>query len=98
MIIQNSSRTLMAQKLKNCLPWLTRTHSWVPMVPFMSLLWSNFCIYIFMLLLSFSIFSGQGSLKIANENKNTKTLTLEASYIVLGSLDCCCCIVVLRPR
>ena len=43
------------------------------MVPFMRLLWPNFCIYIFMLLLSFSVFSAQRSLKLENENNNTKT-------------------------
>ena len=40
----------------------------------MRLLWLNFCIYVFMLLFSFSIFSDPWSLKIENENNNTKTL------------------------
>ena len=53
---------------------LTGTHSWVPMIPYMRLLWSNFCIYAFMLLFSFSIFSDRRSLKIENENNSTKTL------------------------
>ena len=39
------------------LPCLTRTRSWVPMIPYMRLLWSNFCIYLFVLLILFSIFS-----------------------------------------
>ena len=50
------------------------------MVPYMRLLWSNFCIYVFMLLFSYSIFidrqfSDCRSLKIENENNNTKTET-----------------------
>ena len=69
------SRTLMAR-----LPYLTRTRSLVPMIPYMRLLWSNFCIYAFMLSFSFSIFSDRRSLKIENENNSTKTLTVEASY------------------
>ena len=43
------------------------------MIPHLSLVWSNFCIYGFMLLFSFSIFSDRGSLKIENENNSTKT-------------------------
>ena len=39
----------------------------------MTILWSNFCIYVFVLLFSFSIFSDRRSLKIENENNNTKT-------------------------
>ena len=57
------------------------------MVLFMRLLWSNFCIYVFTLLSSFSIFNEGGSLKIENENNNSKTLTAEVSYIGLGSLE-----------
>ena len=42
---------------------------------------SDFCIYVFMLLFSFSIFSDRWSLKIENENNNTKILTAEAPSI-----------------
>ena len=38
--------TLMARTLMACLPCLTRTGSLVPMIPYMRLLWSNFCIYV----------------------------------------------------
>ena len=48
------------------------------MVPYMRLLESKFCIYVFMLLFSFSVFSDRGSLKIENENYNMKTLTAES--------------------
>ena len=68
----------MAQTLMAHLPCLTRTRPWVPMIPYMRLLWSNFCIYVFMLLFSFSIFSDRRSLKMENENNSTKTLTAEA--------------------
>ena len=51
------------------------------MVPCMRLLWSNFCIYVSMLLFSFSIFKDLQSLKIEKENNNTKTVTTEVSYI-----------------
>ena len=70
-----------------CLLSLTRTHSWVPMISFMKLLWSNFCLYIFMLLFSFSIFSDRQSLKIENEINNIKTLTAEAPYIGLHFIN-----------
>ena len=72
----------MAQTLMARLPWLTRTHSWVPMIPYMRLLSSNFCIYVFLLLFSFSIFSDRRSLKIENENNNTKTLATKVPSIV----------------
>ena len=45
----------MAQTLKARLPCLNETRSWIPMVPYMGLLWSNFCIYVFLLLFLFSI-------------------------------------------
>ena len=77
-----TARTLMAR-----IPCLTRIHSWVPRVPYMRLLWSIFCIYFYMLLLSFSIFSDRRSLKIENENNSTKILTAEVSYMGLGSLE-----------
>ena len=37
----------------------------------MRLLWPNFCIYVFVLLFSFSIFSDRRSLKIENEKENS---------------------------
>ena len=80
-------RTSMAQTLMAHLPRLTRTRSWVPMIPYMRLLWSNFCLYVFMLLLSFSVFSDRWSLKIENENNSMKNLTAEAPYIGLESLE-----------
>ena len=43
------------------------------------------CIYVFMLLFSFSVFSDLRSLKIENENNSMKTLTAEAPYIGLES-------------
>ena len=43
------------------------------MILCMRLLWSNFCIFVFMLLFSFSIFSDWQSFKIENENNSTKT-------------------------
>ena len=49
-------RTSVARTLMVCLPCLIRTCSWVSMIPYMILLWSNFCIYVFMLLFSFSTF------------------------------------------
>ena len=64
------SRTSMVRNLMACLPCLFRTRSWIPVVPYMRLLWSNLCIYVFVLLFSFSIFSDQWSLKIENENNN----------------------------
>ena len=51
------------------LPGLTKTSSSVPMIRYTRLLWSNFCIYVFMLLFSLSIFSDWWSLKIENEKK-----------------------------
>ena len=62
------------------LPCLIRTRSWIPMIPYLRLLWSYFSIYGFMLLFLFSIFSDWRSLKIENENNSTKTLTAEAQY------------------
>ena len=76
-----------AQNLMALLLFLTRTHSWVPMIPYIRLLWSNCCIYVFMLLFSFSVFCDQWSLKIENGNNSTKTLTAEAPYIGLESLE-----------
>ena len=81
------SRTSMARTLLAGLLCLTRTGSWVPLIPYMILLWSNFSIYVLLLLFLFSIFSDQRSLKIENENNNMKTLTAEVSYIGLGSLQ-----------
>ena len=46
----------------------------------MRLLWSNFCIHVFVLLFSCSIFSDRRSLKIENENNGTKALTVESPY------------------
>ena len=45
------TRTLMAR-----LPWacLTTTSFRIPIITYMRLLWSNFCIYVFILLVSFS--------------------------------------------
>ena len=82
--VSSMARTLMAH-----LPCLTRTHSWAPMVPYMRPLCSNFCIkcYVFMLLFSFSVFSDGLSLKIENENNNTKTLTAEVSNMAIESLE-----------
>ena len=79
----------MAQTLMAHLPFLTRIHSWVPMISYMRLLWSNFFIYVFMLLhvISFSIFSDLWSLKIKNENNDTKTQTATASCIGLDYLE-----------
>ena len=54
------------------------------MAPYKRLLWSNFCIHVFMLLFSFSIFTEQRSLKIENENTSMKILTAEVSYMGLG--------------
>ena len=76
------ARTLMARLLT-----LTRTRSCDPMIPYMGILWSNFCIYLFMLLFSFSVFSDRRLLKIENENNNTKTPTAESPYIGLGTLE-----------
>ena len=73
------ARTLMAP-----IPCLTRTRFLAPKVPAMILLWSNFCIYVFMLLFYFSGFSDQLSLKIENENNSTKILTAEVFYMGLG--------------
>ena len=53
---------------------------WVPMNTYTRLLWSDFCIYVFLLLFSLSVFSDQRSLKIENENNNRKPKT---SYIGL---------------
>ena len=57
--------------------YVTRTRSWVPMVSYMRLPWSNFCIKVFILLFSFSIFSDRTSLKTENEYNSIKTLTAE---------------------
>ena len=70
------SWTSVAWTLMARLPCLTRTHSWVPMIPYMRLLWS-----VFMLLFSFSVLSDRRSLKIGNENNSTKILTAQAPYI-----------------
>ena len=40
-----------------------------------------------MLLFSLSILSDRRSLKIENENKSTKTLIAEVTYVGLGSLE-----------
>ena len=76
------ARTMMAR-----LSCLTRTRSWGPIILYMRLLWSNFCFYVFMLLFSFPIFSDRWTLKIVNENNNTKNLTTEAPYIGLEALE-----------
>ena len=68
------SRTSMARTLMACLPCLSRTRSWISMVPYMILLWSNFCIYVFMLLFSFSIF---------NDLRNTKNS--DCRYLIYGT-------------
>ena len=47
------SRTSMARTLTTCLPCLTRTRTWVPMIPYMRFLWSNFRKYVLMLLFYF---------------------------------------------
>ena len=52
------ARTLMAR-----VPCLTRYRSWVPMNSYTRLLWSDFCIYVFLLLFSLSVFSDRRSLK-----------------------------------
>ena len=68
----------MAQTLVARIPCLTRTRSLVAMVPFMRPLWSNFCIYVLMLLLSIiSIFCDRRTLEIEYENNSTNTLTAE---------------------
>ena len=77
------SRTSVAQTLVARFPCLTRTCSWVGMIPHMRLLWSNSCIYVLMLLFSFSIFGDRWSLKVENENNNMNYLTAEAPYIGL---------------
>ena len=66
------SRTSTAQTLMARLPCLTRTRFCVPMIPYMRLLLSNVCIYVFILFFSFSIFSDRRSLKIENENNKHK--------------------------
>ena len=71
---------IMVRTLLACLPCLTRTHSLVPMIPYKRLQWSDLCIYVFLLLFSFSIFSDWQLLKIENENNNTTTLAAEAPY------------------
>ena len=48
------------------------------MITYMRPVWSNFCIYLFMLLFSFSIFSDRWSLKIENLNNSMNTLTPES--------------------
>ena len=57
------------------------------MVPYIKFVLSDFCIYVFMLLVSFSILAEQQSLKIENQNNSTNTLTAEVSVIGLGSLE-----------
>ena len=64
-----------------------QARSWVPIVTYMRIVWSNFCIHVSMLLFSFSVFSDRRSLKIENENNSMKTLAAEASYIGLESLE-----------
>ena len=51
------NRTSVARTLMARLLCLTRTRFEVPAVPYMRLLWSNVCIYVFVLLFSFSCFS-----------------------------------------
>ena len=77
----------MAQTLMACLPCLTRTCSWVSMVRYMRLLWPNFCVYVFILLFSVSVFSDQWSLKIENEINYMKIVPPEVKYMVLESLE-----------
>ena len=69
------------------IPCLTRTPSWAPVVPYIRHLWSNYCIYVFILLFSISIFSDLRSLKIENENNSTKMLTAEVLCMGLWSLE-----------
>ena len=78
------SRTSMARTLMACIPCLTRTCPWVPIVPYTRLLFS---VGVFMLLFSSSIFSDQWSLKVGNEKNSMKMLTAEVSYMRLGSLE-----------
>ena len=68
------SRTSMARTPIARLPSRTGTLSWIPTVQTMRILWSNFCIYVFVLLFPCSIVSDRRSLKIKNENNNRKTL------------------------
>ena len=77
----------MAQILMASLPCLDKTRSWAPVVPFVRFLCSIFCIYVFMLLISFAIFSDRQSLKIENEHNSMRTLTPEVSYLGLASPD-----------
>ena len=58
-----------------------------PYDPIFEFLWSSFCIYGFMLLFSFSVFSDRRSVKIENKNTRSKILTAEAPYIGLESLE-----------
>ena len=77
--------TSIARTQMACLPCVTRTHSWVPMVSYETSV-VKFLHLCFMLLFSFSVFSDRRSLKIENEN-NMKTLSTEAPYIGLESLE-----------
>ena len=65
----------MARTLMARLPSLTRTRSFVTMVKF------------FYAVILIFYFNDRRSLKIENENNNTKTLTAEVSYKGLGSLE-----------
>ena len=53
----------------------------------MRLQWLNFLVYVFVLLFLFSIISDWRSLKIENENSNTKTMTTEIPYMAEGILN-----------
>ena len=75
----------MAQTQMALYPCMSTTCSWVTMIPYMRALWSNFCIFVFMLLFSFSIFSDLQSATIENENSSTKTA--EISCVGLESLE-----------
>ena len=81
------SRTSMTRTVMAHLPCLTRTSSRAPLIPYMILLWSNFCIYVFMLLFLFSFFSDRWSLKIENENNNTETVATGVPYKGLEPLE-----------
>ena len=74
------ARTLMAR-----LPRMTRTRSWIRMIPKMRLLLSNFCIYVSTLLFSFSFFSDRRSLNL--KMKITQKMTAEVPYTKLESLE-----------
>ena len=80
------SRTSVTQTPTARLHYLTGPRAWIPMIPYIRLLWSNSCIYVFMLLFSFSAFPAVIENRKWKKNY-TKTLTIEAPYIGLESLE-----------